>query len=137
LQRLGFLKLQQGRPAEVAVPVLLSLRLNPLDTEQVSQGHVTLGMAAFHLRRDEEAYAQMRQATILSPRNGFAWQWMAAIDALHDRPEQARANLAEYRKYIPGHTVGSLKASEPSRNDAFWAERNRFYAGLHKAGLPE
>ena len=137
LQRLGFLKLQQGRPADVAAPVLLSLRLNPLDAEQVSQGHVTLGMAAFHVRRDEEAYAQMRQATILSPRNGFAWQWMAAIDALHDRPEQARLNLAEYRKYIPGHTVSSLRASEPSRNEAFWIERNRFYEGLRKAGLPE
>ena len=137
LQRLGFLRLQQGRPAEVAAPVMMSQRLNPLDTEQVSQSHVTLGMAQFHLRRDDEAYEQMRQAATLSPRNGFAWQWMAAIDALRDRPEQARLNLAEYRKYIPGHTVGSLKASEPSRNAAFWAERERFYEGLRKAGLPE
>jgi hypothetical protein len=29
----------------------------------------------------------------------------------------------------------SRKASEPSRNDAFWTERNRFY--VRKAGLPE
>jgi TolB-like protein/DNA-binding winged helix-turn-helix (wHTH) protein/Tfp pilus assembly protein PilF len=137
LQRLGFLRLQQGRPAEVAAPVLMSQRLNPLDTEQMSQSHFTLGMAQFHLRQDDEAYEQMRQAATLSPRNGFAWQWMAAIDALRDRPEQARLNLAEYRKYIPGHTVSSLKASEPSRNAAFWAERERFYDGLRKAGLPE
>ncbi|WP_369720368.1 winged helix-turn-helix domain-containing tetratricopeptide repeat protein [Bradyrhizobium sp. LLZ17] len=137
LQRLGFLRLQQGRPEEVAAPVMLSLRLDPLDAEQVSLGHFTLGMAEFHLHHDEAAYAHMRQATISSPQNGFAWQWLAAIDALHGRSEQARNNLIEYQKRIPAHTVTSLKASEPSRNAAFWQERNRFYEGLRMAGLPE
>jgi DNA-binding winged helix-turn-helix (wHTH) protein/TolB-like protein/tetratricopeptide (TPR) repeat protein len=137
LQRLGFLKLQQGHPEQVAAPVTLSLRLNPLDAEQVSLGHFTLGMAEFHLRRDEAAYEHMRQATISSPQNGFAWQWLAAIDALHGRTEQARTNLVEYQKRIPGHTIGSLKASEPSLRPAFWQERNRFYEGLKLAGLPE
>jgi DNA-binding winged helix-turn-helix (wHTH) protein/TolB-like protein/Flp pilus assembly protein TadD len=137
LQRLGFLRLQQGRPEEVAAPVMLSLRLDPLDAEQVSLGHFTLGMAEFHLHHDEAAYAHMRQATISSPQNGFAWQWLAAIDALHGRSEQARNDLIEYQKRIPGHTISSLKASEPSRNAAFWQERNRFYEGLRMAGLPE
>ncbi|MCC8952848.1 winged helix-turn-helix domain-containing protein [Bradyrhizobium sp. Pear77] len=137
LQRLGFLRLQQGRPEEVVAPVMLSLRLDPLDAEQVSLGHFTLGMAEFHLHHDEAAYAHMRQAMISSPQNGFAWQWLAAIDALHGRSEQARNNLIEYQKRIPGSTVSSLKASEPSRNAAFWQERNRFYEGLRKAGLPE
>ncbi|MBH5398059.1 winged helix-turn-helix domain-containing protein [Bradyrhizobium sp. CNPSo 4010] len=137
LQRLGFLRLQQGRPEEVAEPVMLSLRLDPLDSEQVSRGYFTLGMAEFHLHHDDVAYAHMRQATISSPQNGFAWQWLAAIDALHGRSEQARANLNEYQKRSPGHTVSSLKASEYSRNPAFWLERNRFYDGLKLAGLPE
>lgn len=137
LQRLGFLKLQQGHPEEVAGPVMLSLRLDPLDSEQVSRGYFTLGMAEFHLHHDDVAYAHMRQATVSSPQNGFAWQWLAAIDALHGRGEQAQANLVEYQKRIPGHTVGSLKASEYSRNPAFWRERNRFYEGLKLAGLPE
>ncbi|WP_198028270.1 transcriptional regulator [Bradyrhizobium sp. WSM1743] len=137
LQRLGFLKLQQGRPEEVAEPVMLSLRLDPLDSEQVSRGYFTLGMAEFHLHHDDVAYAHMRQATISSPQNGFAWQWLAAIDALHGRSEQAKANLIEYQKRSPGHTVSSLKASEYSRNPAFWLERNRFYDGLKLAGLPE
>jgi hypothetical protein len=93
---------------------MLSLRLDPLDAEQVSLGRFTLGMAEFHLHHDEEAYAHMRQATISSPQNGFAWLWLAAIDALHGRSEQARNNLIEYQKRIPGHTVSSLKASETS-----------------------
>lgn len=137
LQRLGFLKLQQGHPEQVAEPVTLSLRLNPLDAEQVSLGHFTLGMAEFHLRRDDTAYAQMRQATISSPQNSFAFLWLAAIDALHGRSEQARSNLAEYQKRTPSPTISSLKASEPSRHPAFWQERNRFYDGLKLAGLPE
>ena len=137
LQRLGFLKLQQGRPEEVAEPVALSLRLDPANAEQVSLGHFTLGMAEFHLRRDDAAYEHMRQATISSPQNGFAWQWLAAIDALHGRTEQARTNLAEYQKRNPGYTISGLKASEQSRHPAFWQERHRFYEGLKLAGLPE
>lgn len=137
LQRLGFLKLQQGRPEEVAEPVMLSLRLDPMNAEQVSLGQFTLGMAEFHLHHDDIAYAHMRQATISSPQNGFAWQWLAAIDALHGRSEQAKANLVEYQNRNPGHTVSGLKASEYSRNPAFWRERDRFYDGLKLAGLPE
>jgi tetratricopeptide (TPR) repeat protein len=137
LQRLGFLRLQQGHPEEVAAPVTLSLRLNPLDAEQVSLGHFTLGMAEFHLHHDDAAYEHMRQATISSPQNGFAFQWLAAIDALHGRTEQARMNLIEYQKRIAGHTISSLRASEPSRHPAFWQERNRFYEGLKIAGLPQ
>jgi TolB-like protein/DNA-binding winged helix-turn-helix (wHTH) protein/Tfp pilus assembly protein PilF len=136
LQRLGFLRLQQGRPGEVAAPVELSLRLDPLDAEQVSLGHFTLGMAEFHLGNDDAAYAHMRKAAVASPQNGFAWQWMAAIDALHGRLDQAKINLAEFGKSGHRHTVESLKASEPSRNATFWAARERFYEGLHKAGLP-
>jgi tetratricopeptide (TPR) repeat protein len=137
LQRLGFLKLQQGRPDEVAAPVMLSLRLDPLHAEQVSLGHFTLGMADFHLHRDDAAYKHMRQATISSPQNGFAWQWLAAIDALHGRTEQAKMNLIEYEKRSPGQTISGLRASEPSRDPAFWQERNRFYEGLRIAGLPD
>jgi hypothetical protein len=94
-------------------------------------------MAEFHLHHDSAANAQMRQAAIANPQNGFAWLWMAAIDALRDRPEQAKINLGEYLKLIPGHTIASLRASEPSRSPVFWAERERFYDGLRKAGLPD
>jgi DNA-binding winged helix-turn-helix (wHTH) protein/TolB-like protein/Flp pilus assembly protein TadD len=137
LQRLGFIKLQQGRPDEVEAPVRQALRLDPLDAEQVSLAHFTLGMAAFHQGRDAAAYALMRQATIASPQNGFPWQWMAAIDALGGREAEARAHLAEYQRRLPGHTIAGLRASEPVRNEAFRQGRDRFYEGLRRAGLPE
>jgi TolB-like protein/DNA-binding winged helix-turn-helix (wHTH) protein len=137
LQRLGFFRLQQGRPAEVAPLVQLAMRLNPLDAIQSSFGHFYIGMALFHLHEDDKAYEEMQEAVASNPQNGFGWQWMAAIDALHGRDELARSNLEQYEKIIPGHSIRSLRATETSKNLAFWAERDRFYVGLHKAGLPE
>jgi tetratricopeptide (TPR) repeat protein len=137
LRRLGFLRLQQGRPAEVAPLVHLAMRLDPLDAIQVSYGHFYLGMAEFHLHEDDKAYEEMKKAVSAIPQNGFGWQWMAAIDALHGRDEPAKANLARYEKLIPGHTISSLRATESSTNAAFWSERDRFYVGLEKAGLPK
>lgn len=137
LMRLGFYRLQQGRPAEVAPFVQHSMRLNPLDARQVAWGHFYLGMAEFHLHRDANAYEEMRKATVADPNLGFAWQWMAAIDALHGRDSAAAANLAAFQRIIPGHTVGSLRASEPSKDPDFWAERKRFYEGLRMAGLAD
>lgn len=137
LQRVGMLRLQMGRPAEVAAPVQLALKLNPLEANQVAFGHFFLGMAQFHLRHDDAAYGEMQKAAAADPNHAFAWQWMAAIDALHGRDEPARANLARYLRILPGHTISSLKATETSRNPDFWAERERFYVGLKTAGLPE
>lgn len=137
LRRLGFLRLQQGRPEEVKPLVDLAMRVDPLNAIQVSYGHFYIGMAHFHQHKDDEAYEEMRKAVTAIPQNGFGWQWMAAIDALHGRDEQARANLARYEQIIPGHTVSTLRATEASTNPQFWAERDRFYVGLRKAGLPE
>ena len=39
------------------------------------------------------------------------------------------------QKLIPNQTVSGLRATESSRSPAFWAERERFYEGLSKAGL--
>jgi DNA-binding winged helix-turn-helix (wHTH) protein/TolB-like protein len=136
LLRLGFYRLQQGRPAEVAAPVQLAMRINPLELPQVAWGHFYIGMAKFHLRRDDEAYEEMRKAVAANANNGFGFQWMAAIDALHGRDEAAKVNLAAFQKLMPGHSVSGLKATEPAKSPIFWAERERFYEGLTKAGLP-
>lgn len=135
LLRLGFLRLQQGRPEEVEPLVRLALRLNPLEAHQVSWGHFFIGMAKFHQHRDDEAYQEMQQAVASNASNGFGWQWMAAMDALHGRHQEARVNLEKFKKLIPNHTVGSLKRTETATSPAFWAERERFYVGLAKAGL--
>lgn len=136
LQRLGYYRLHQGRAAESLPLITLALRLNPLDTDLAALAHHYLGMSYFHLQRDDEAYAEMRKATAANPRHGFAWQWMAAIDALHGRAEAARMNLARFEALLPGQTVSGLRKTETSRNPAYWAQRDRFYDGLARAGLP-
>ncbi|MEJ8816152.1 winged helix-turn-helix domain-containing protein [Variovorax ureilyticus] len=137
LRRLGFLRLEQGRPDEVEPLINLAMRLDPLNALQISYGHLYIGMARFHRHEDDRAYEEMQKAVAAIPQNGFGWHWMAAIDALHGRDEQAKANLARYEQIIPGHTIGSLRATEVSTNPQFWVERNRFYAGLRKAGMHE
>ncbi|MEO8523749.1 MAG: hypothetical protein ABI460_03420 [Caldimonas sp.] len=135
LQRLGFYRLQQGRPGEVAAPVKLALHLNPLEPTQVASGHFYLGMAAFHLHRDDEAYAEMRQAVAANPRLPFPRQWMAAIDALHGREADARVHLASFEASLRGESVARLKANEKSVSAAYLEQQDRFYAGLLQAGM--
>lgn len=136
LQRLGNYRLHQGRAAESLPLITLALRLNPLDTDLAALAHYYLGMSYFHLRRDDEAYEEMRKAAAANPRNSFAWQWMAAIDALHGRDDAARANLARFEEILPGQTVSSLRKIETNRNPVYWAERSRFYEGMARTGLP-
>lgn len=137
LQRLGMYHLLQGRPAELAEPVLLSLRLNPLEKNQVAWGHLYLAMAQFHMHRDDEAYDELRQAGAADSSNAFVWLWMAAIDALHGRMTLARENMAAYEKILPASSISSLRATQLSQSPAFWAERDRFYVGMRLAGLRE
>jgi len=136
LRRLGFYRLQQGRPAELVPLVELAMRLDPLDPMRMSYLHFFLGMAAFHQHDDAAAYASMQRAVEANPHNGFGWQWLAAIDALHGHDEAAGRHLAEFRKLIPGQTIASLRSTEKSTSPAFWAQEDRFYEGLRKAGLP-
>lgn len=137
LSRLGFLKFQTGHAAEVADLQARAQRLCPQEFLIIRNGHFFAGMAEFHLGHDDAAYERMKMTLVIRPTWGFAWQWMAAIDALAGRPESAATNLAQFRRYIPNQTISSLRATEMSRNETFWVEENRFYEGLRKAGLPE
>jgi TolB-like protein len=135
--RVAVILIEVGRAAEALQHAETALRLSPNDASLGALAHFAAGMALFHLGRDDESYAEMQKMVAGSPRIGFAYQWMAAIDALHGRQESARANLAQYRKLIAIQTVAGLKATERSRNPVFLAQRERFYDGLRLAGLPE
>ncbi len=115
----------------------MALRLSPKDQTRVAYAHLIAGVAQFHLGHDEASYAEMEKMVVADPRVGFAYQWMAAIDALHGRDAKAYENLERYKQLIPIHTISGLKATERSKNPVFLAQRERFYDGLRKAGLPE
>jgi tetratricopeptide (TPR) repeat protein len=135
--RVAVILIELGRAPEALEHARMALRLSPYDASLVALAHFAAGMALFHVGRDEESYAEMQKMVAADPRIGFAYQWMAAIDALYGRDDRARENLAQYRRLIAIQTIQGLKATERSKNPVFLAERERFYDGLRRAGLPE
>jgi len=132
--RIGLAKLELGRPAEAFEPVLKALRLSPREF-RTSLCQFYLGVAAFHLLRDSEATEWLQKAVTTDSRSGLPHAWLAAIYALNRRHADARAELAEFNRLTPGHTIASLRARERSNEPAFLSQRERFYRGLVQAGL--
>ncbi len=133
--RIGLAKLELGRPEETFEPVLKALSLSPPEY-RASLCQSYLGMASFHLGRDVEATEWLQKALTTDSRSGRPHAWLAAIYALSGRPGDAHAEIAEFSRVYPGHTIASLRASQRSSAPAFLAQRERFYQGLMVAGLP-
>lgn len=133
--RIGLAMLDLGRPAETFDPVLKALGLSPPEY-RTSLCQSYLGMASFHLGRDAEATEWFQKALTTDSRSGRPHAWLAAIHALKGRHDEAQAEIAEFSRIHPGHTIASLKAREWSNVPAFLAQRERFYQGLIEAGLP-
>jgi TolB-like protein len=132
--RIGLAKLELGEPVAAFEPVLKALRLSPREF-RTSLCYLYLGIAAFHLKGDDEATEWFLKAIATDARYGLPHAWLAAIYALADSVSDARAELAEFNRLTPGHTVATLRARERSKNPTFLTERERFYRGLVTAGL--
>ena len=115
--------------------MLNALRLSPPEY-RTSLCQSYLGMASFHLGRDAEATEWFQKALTTDSRSGRPRAWLAAIYALKGRQDEAQAEISEFSRIHPGHTIASLKAREWSNVPAFLAQRERFYQGLIEAGLP-
>jgi DNA-binding winged helix-turn-helix (wHTH) protein len=133
--RLGVIEMELGHPERTALHVDRALRGERTDDVLCAQAHFIQGMAWFHLGQDAEAAAAMHRVLLLRPGNGFAHQWIAAIDALCGAPRSSEAHLDAFRQRIPGHTLDSLRATERPGAAAFKGQRDRFYEGLRRAGL--
>jgi tetratricopeptide (TPR) repeat protein len=107
--RIGLAKLELGEPVAAFEPVLKALRLSPREF-QTSLCDLYLGIAAFHLERDDEATEWLLKAIATDSRYGLPHAWLAAIYALAHSVSDARAELAEFNRLTPGHTVATLRA---------------------------
>ena len=134
--RIGLAKLELGRPAETFEPVLKALRLSPREF-RTSLCQFYLGMAAFHLGRDADATEWLQKALTTDSRSGLPHAWLAAIYVLNGLQAEAAAQLDEFNRITPGHTIASLRARERSKDPVFLAQRERLYQGLIEAGLPK
>jgi len=135
--RIGLIRVELGHAEEAQKYVDMALRLGPNDQYRAASAHLVAGIAQFHLGNDDQAYTELEKMVTANPRAGFAYLWIAAIDALHGRDGKAHGNLERYKQLIQIHTIGGLKSIEHSKNAVFLAQRARFYEGLRKAGLPE
>jgi tetratricopeptide (TPR) repeat protein len=71
------------------------------------------------------------------PQHAVAHSWVAAAAANLGEKETAKASLAEFRRLLPSYTITSFRDERLCANDLCRSQRERYYAGLAKAGLPE
>ncbi len=135
---LGWFLAFSQRPSDAVECSIQALRLNPLTPDNCL---FNIGMAEYVGKRYEDALAafgKMRGWGLLRP------AWIAACYAQLGREEQARAAAAEVRALAPTDpSVPDEQDIEHWRN--YWSrlirfevpdDRERFFDGLRKAGLP-
>lgn len=97
---------------------------------------MVLAASHLYLGRDEEALAWARKAASTQPSFAITHSWVASAAANLGDMETARSALAEYRRQRHDSTITSLRNEGLCANTACERQRERYYAGLAKAGLP-
>lgn len=105
----------------------------------LQQGLLYEGMALFSMGDEQQSAAVLRRLLALNPQSSFPWLMLASIEALQGRDAEASAALQRYLALAPaGQSIKRLRANETTVPDGpFKQQRERYYAGLRRAGLPE
>jgi len=110
----------------------------PSDKRRQAYIYQLFADAAFLQGRDGEAREWLRRWAAEMPDNGRPYLMLAAMDALQDRGEEARANMARHRELLPRSTVRYVGMLYPlPSSEAIQTARARLLDGARKAGLPE
>jgi TolB-like protein len=133
---LGYARCALGRQDEAIAALEQARRLSPRDP---NLNGIFLVTAAAHLYmgRDREALDWARRSVLERPQHAVAHSWVAAAAANLGETEVAGAAVAEFRARLPTYTVSSFRDERLCSNDLCRSQRERYYAGLAKAGLPE
>ena len=133
---LGYARCTLGRQDEAIAALEQARRLSPRDPNLNGIFLVTAA-AHLYLGHDREALEWARRSVLERPLHAVAHSWVAAAAANVGETETARAALAEFRARLPSYTVQSFRDERLCANDLCRGQRERYYAGLAKAGLPE
>jgi TolB-like protein/class 3 adenylate cyclase/Flp pilus assembly protein TadD len=133
---IGVGKLFIGRGEETEAHIKEALRLSPRDT-YVFVWMQFAGHAKLALGSDEEAVARLWRAVEINRNHPMAHFFLAAALAHLGRHVEARAAAQDGLALNPTFTVSRLRASAPSDNPTYLAQRERIYEGMRKAGVPE
>lgn len=133
---LGYARCTLGRQDEAITALDQARRLSPRDPH-LNGIFVVTAAAHLYLGRDREALEWARRSVLERPQHAVAHSWVAAAAANLGETETARGALAEFRRLLPSYTISSFRDERLCANDLCRTQRERYYAGLAKAGLPE
>ena len=133
---LGYARCTLGRQDEAIAALVQARRLSPRDPN-LNGIFVVTAAAHLYLGRDREALEWARRSVLERPQHAVAHSWVAAAAANLGETETARAALAEFTGRLPSYTISSFRDERLCANDLCRSQRERYYAGLAKAGLPE
>jgi len=133
---LGYALTTLGRSDEAIAALAQARRLSPRDPNLNGIFLVTAA-AHLYLGHDREALEWARRSVLERPLHAVAHSWVAAAAANLGETDTANAALAEFRRRLPSYTVQSFRDERLCANDICRRQRERYYAGLAKAGLPE
>jgi adenylate cyclase len=122
-----------GDPDRSIAAIEDAKRLSPRDYLRVIW-HTVAAWSHLHAERYAEAIACAKQAIEFNPAFPDSHGVLAAAAAHLGQTADARAGLAGFMELLPGLTLKDPRLTRPFRRPT---DRERFYAGLRKAGLPE
>lgn len=133
---LGYARCTLGRQDEAIAALKQAHRLSPRDPNLNGIFLVTAA-AHLYLGQDREALEWARRSVLERPLHAVAHSWVAAAAANVGETETAHTALAEFRRRLPSYTIQSFRDERLCANEPCRGQRERYYAGLAKAGLPE
>ena len=132
----GAAMINLGRAHEALTDTGRAIPLSPHDP-YLADWLSARGMAALHLGQADEAVSWLAKAVELQPGTPALRLWLARALGAAGRKADAQAQMAQFQRLRPGFTLRDLRAREPSDEPALLLQRQRLYAGLRVAGLPE
>jgi TolB-like protein/DNA-binding winged helix-turn-helix (wHTH) protein/tetratricopeptide (TPR) repeat protein len=124
-----------GRQDEAIRACEEAIRLSPRDAD-LARFYVVLAAAYLYLGDDAQALQWARKSALESPQWSVPHSWIASAAAHLGDDAAATAAIAEFRRLKHDYTVASFRAEGLCANVMCERQRERYYAGLLKAGLP-
>jgi len=133
---MGLGKIFSGCPDETEPHLKEALRLSPRD-DFAFHWMLTAGAAKLHLRADEEAVLWLGRSVERDRNWPLAYFFLATALANLDRLKEAQAAAQAGLALDPAFTIRRFHVGAATDNARFMSTRERFYAGMRKAGVPE
>jgi TolB-like protein len=132
---LGYARCTLGRQDEAIAALAQAKRLSPRDPN-LNGIYLVTAAAHLYLGHDREALDWARRSVLERPQHAVAHSWVAAAAANLGETEAAKSAIDTFTRMLPSYTVQSFRDERLCANDLCRSQRERYYAGLAKAGLP-